>query len=160
MHRLHLELCRRALEYLTASEDAFNKGLYNVTGLLAQISAELAVKATISFLGYTFPETHEIRKLLSLLYDLTKDESVAEFVKRRRGDLVLLEDARQRGQYFSDLDIALIVRNLDIKRVSELLVKIHLALPEEVSEIVDINLIDERDESEFLKFAGKYVIVS
>ena len=101
MHHLHLELCRRALEYLTASEDAFNKGLYNVSGLLAQISAELAVKATISFLGYAFPETHEIRKLLSLLYDLTKDESIADFVKRRRGDLVLLEDARQRGQYFS-----------------------------------------------------------
>ena len=52
-------------------------------------------------MGYTFPETHEIRKLLSLIYDLTKDEGVAEFVKRRRGDLVLLEDARQRGQYFS-----------------------------------------------------------
>ena len=92
---------QEALEYLTASEDAFNRGLYNVTGLLAQISAELAVNATISFLGYTFPETHEIRKLLSLLYDLTKDESVADFVKSRRGDLVLLEDARQRGQYFS-----------------------------------------------------------
>ena len=101
MHRLHLELCRRALEYLTASDDAFNHGLYNVTGLLAQISAELAVKATISFLGYTFPETHEVRKLLPLLYDLTKDEGVAEFVKRRRGNLVLLEDARQRDQSFS-----------------------------------------------------------
>ena len=60
----------------------------------------------------------------------------------------------------SDLDIALIVRNLDIKRVSELLVKIHLALPEEVSEIVDINMIDERDEGEFLKFAGKYVVIT
>lgn len=60
----------------------------------------------------------------------------------------------------SDLDVALIVRNLDVKKVSELLVKIHLALPEEVSEIVDINLVDERDEGEFLKFAGKYVVIT
>ena len=60
----------------------------------------------------------------------------------------------------SDLDVALIVRNLDVKKVSELLVKIHLALPEEVSEIVDINLMDERDEGEFLKFAGKYVVIT
>ena len=65
-----------------------------------------------------------------------------------------------RASGSSDLDIALIVRNLDVKKYSELLVKIHLDLPEEVSELLDLKLIDERDEREFLKFAGKYVIVN
>ncbi|MCH4816423.1 MAG: nucleotidyltransferase domain-containing protein [Saccharolobus sp.] len=60
----------------------------------------------------------------------------------------------------SDLDIALIVRNLDVKRLTDILVKIHLSLPEEISEIVDLNLIDEKDEEDFLKFVGKYVILN
>jgi hypothetical protein len=40
-----------------------------------------------------------------------------------------------------------------------LLVKIHLSLPEEISEILDLNLIDEKDEEEFLKFAGIYEVI-
>ena len=92
--------------------------------------------------------------------------SIAELVLSTARKFVDVKEAVVYGSVIkgtatgsSDLDVALIVRNLDIKRVSELLVKIHLALPEEVSEIVDINLIDERDEGEFLKFAGKYVVI-
>ncbi|BAB65314.1 hypothetical protein STK_03370 [Sulfurisphaera tokodaii str. 7] len=59
----------------------------------------------------------------------------------------------------SDLDIALVIRNLDAKKLSELLIKIHLSLPEDISELVDLNLIDEKDEKEFLKFAGYYIIL-
>lgn len=59
----------------------------------------------------------------------------------------------------SDLDIALVIRNLDAKKLSELLIKIHLSLPEDISELVDLNLIDEKDEKEFLKFAEYYIIL-
>ncbi|MGC8570861.1 MAG: nucleotidyltransferase domain-containing protein [Caldivirga sp.] len=59
----------------------------------------------------------------------------------------------------SDLDIALVVRNLNKREISKLLIQIHLSLPEEISEVLDITIIDEKDESDFLKFAGKYVIV-
>ncbi|WP_173569937.1 nucleotidyltransferase domain-containing protein [Sulfuracidifex tepidarius] len=59
----------------------------------------------------------------------------------------------------SDLDMALIVRNLDVTHLRDLLVKVHLSLPEEVSEILDLNIIEENDEDELLRFAGKYVIV-
>jgi len=63
------------------SEDALNRGLYDVSGVLAQISAELAIKATISFLGYSFPETHEIRRLLGVLSSITLKDEVQNFVK-------------------------------------------------------------------------------
>ncbi|MEM1646487.1 MAG: HEPN domain-containing protein [Ignisphaera sp.] len=100
MHELHYVLCKRSLEYLKASEDSLNRGLYDVSGVLAQISAELSIKATILFLGYSFPETHEIRKLLSILSSLTLRDEIQNFVKSRRGE-ILLENARTRGQYLS-----------------------------------------------------------
>jgi predicted nucleotidyltransferase len=59
----------------------------------------------------------------------------------------------------SDLDVALVIRGLEVKKLSALLVKIHLSLPEEVSEIIHIRIIDEKHEEEFLKFAGKYEII-
>jgi HEPN domain-containing protein len=65
MHKLHYILCRRSLDYLRVSEDALSRGLYDVSGVLAQISAEFAIKAAISFLGYSFPETREIRGYLA-----------------------------------------------------------------------------------------------
>jgi HEPN domain-containing protein len=49
------------------------------------MSAELSTKATISFLGFSFPETHELRKLLSLLSSLDMKEEIQDFTKRRRG---------------------------------------------------------------------------
>ena len=101
MHGLHIELCKKALEYLAASEEAFKRVMYNASGLLSQVSAELAVKATISYLGYTFPEAHEIRKPLSLLSTFVLKNEITEFVRDKRGELILLEDARQRGQYLS-----------------------------------------------------------
>ncbi|MFP3163447.1 MAG: HEPN domain-containing protein [Acidianus hospitalis] len=62
MHELPFTFCRRSLEYLKAAEDSLSKDLYDVSGVLSQISAELSIKATISFLGFSFPETHELRK--------------------------------------------------------------------------------------------------
>lgn len=101
MHELHLRYCRRALEYLKGAEKALNENLYDVSGVLSQISAELAIKATIAFLGYSFPETHEIRRLLGFLSTIVMKEEIEEFVRQRRGELILLEDARVRGQYIS-----------------------------------------------------------
>jgi len=101
VHELHLRYCRRALEYLKGAEKALNGNLYNVSGVLSQISAELAIKATIAFLGYSFPETHEIRRLLGFLSTIVMKEEIEEFVRQRRGELILLEDARVRGQYMS-----------------------------------------------------------
>ncbi|MFP3280139.1 MAG: HEPN domain-containing protein [Vulcanisaeta sp.] len=88
MRKLHYILRRRSLDYLRVSEDALSRDLYDVSGVLAQISAELVVKATISFLGYSFPETHEIRRLLGVLSSITLKDEIQNFINawfKRRG---------------------------------------------------------------------------
>lgn len=59
----------------------------------------------------------------------------------------------------SDLDLALVVKNLKKDEVSKILLDIHSMLPEEISEIIDLIIIDEESEEDFLKFAGEYVII-
>ncbi|MGC8570860.1 MAG: HEPN domain-containing protein [Caldivirga sp.] len=49
MHELHIMYCRRSLEYLKAAEDILGNGLYEVSGVLSRIAAELVIKATIAF---------------------------------------------------------------------------------------------------------------
>ncbi|BDC17837.1 HEPN domain-containing protein [Acidianus sp. HS-5] len=50
---------------------------------------------------FSFPESHEIRKLLSLLSTMVMKDEIQDFIRKRRGELILLEDARSRGQYLS-----------------------------------------------------------
>ena len=77
-----------------------------------------------------------------------------------KGAIVYGSVIKGRASGSSDLDIALIVRGLDVKKYSELLVKVHMVLPEEVSELVDLKFVDEADEEEFLKFAREYVTLT
>ncbi|WP_236753455.1 hypothetical protein [Acidianus sp. HS-5] len=59
----------------------------------------------------------------------------------------------------SDLDLALVIKNLRKEEVSKLLISIHSSLPEEISEIIDLVFISEEEKEDFLKFAGKYIII-
>lgn len=54
----------------------------------------------------------------------------------------------------SDLDLALVIKNLRKEEVSKLLISIHSSLPEEISEIIDLVFISEEEKEDFLKFAG------
>ncbi|WP_286188824.1 HEPN domain-containing protein [Sulfolobus sp. S-194] len=56
-------LCKRALSYLKVAKDTFHEGLYDVAATNCQISAKLIIKSTYLFLGFIYPETHNIRKL-------------------------------------------------------------------------------------------------
>jgi Nucleotidyltransferase domain. len=56
----------------------------------------------------------------------------------------------------SDLDLALVVKK---DEVSKILLDIHSMLPEEISEIIDLIIIDEGSEEGFLKLAGECVII-
>jgi len=97
VHELHISLCKRSLEYIQASKDAFNKGLYNASGLMSQISAKLAIKATIAFLGYSFPETHEIRKLLSTFSSLALKDKIATLIRDKRSELDFIGRRKTKG---------------------------------------------------------------
>jgi HEPN domain-containing protein len=107
MRELHYILRRRSLDYLRASEDALSRGLYDVSGVLAQISAELVVKATISFLGYSFPETHEIRRLLGVLSSITLKDEVQNFINAWFKRLGLMRRKREKKKVVFILRLAL-----------------------------------------------------
>ena len=92
-------LCKRALNYFKIAKDAFNEGLYDVAATNCQISAELLIKSTFLFLGFTYPQTHSIKKLLGELANLTKFDEINRVVKERRKDINLIELSRFEGQY-------------------------------------------------------------
>ncbi|KUO93712.1 MAG: nucleotidyltransferase [Vulcanisaeta sp. CIS_19] len=93
--------------------------------------------------------------------------SIAETVLRRAREVADVKEVVVFGSVIkggatgaSDLDLAVIVRGLNRNEVSRLLLEIHARLPDEISEIIDLVIIAEEDESEFLKFVGdRYVII-
>ncbi len=99
-------LMRRALQYLESSRANFDARRFDVAGVEAEIAAQLSLKALIAFLGYEYPRLHKIRELLSFLASKLGEhgredlrEVIVDFSRARRKDLMLLEDARDVGQY-------------------------------------------------------------
>lgn len=62
-----LLLCKRGITYYKVARKAFDDGYYDASSTNCEISAELLIKSTFLYLGYSYPETHQIRKLLSHL---------------------------------------------------------------------------------------------
>lgn len=99
-------LCRRGLSYLKVAKQSFEQGYYDVASTNCEISAELLLKSTFLYLGYSYPETHQIRKLLSQLSTLVpqfKDEIIS-LSREKRKELNLIELSRLEGQY-SPIDV-------------------------------------------------------
>jgi Uncharacterized conserved protein related to C-terminal domain of eukaryotic chaperone, SACSIN len=90
-----LHACRSTLEdplkYLRIAKEAFNEGLHDASATNCQISAELLIKSTYLLLGHLFPQTHNIRKLLSVLAQLTNNKEIEKLVKEKRKDLNLVK---------------------------------------------------------------------
>ena len=93
------EFLRRAKEYLRAAELTLYQGLYEVSALSSEVSAQLSLKALLYKLGVDPPRTHAIRELLSLVYAKTGEIRIAEFTKERRERLIILENVRGKSQY-------------------------------------------------------------
>ena len=107
-------LCKRALNYLKVAKKAFEEGFYDVSATNCQISAELLVKSTYLLLGFTYPQTHNIRKLLAELARLTNMDEINKIIKEKRKDLSLVELSRVEGQYsLVDIDSELASDCLD-----------------------------------------------
>ncbi|MCD6487912.1 MAG: HEPN domain-containing protein, partial [Desulfurococcales archaeon] len=84
------------------------------------IASQLAIKSLIIKLGFEPPRTHRIRRLLSFIIEnklLDKDliNKLQVFIKTYRRDLIILERAREAGQYGSlsvDKEEAEIILNI------------------------------------------------
>ncbi len=97
-------LIRRSKAYLESAIDNFRKGRYDVASLEAEISAQLVIKAYIVYLGLEPPRTYSIRKLFAFIIserisEEDKISKVSEFIKENRKEIIILERAREAGQY-------------------------------------------------------------
>lgn len=90
-----LEYLNKAKEYLNASRLLFSNSSYNASSLASEVSAQLAIKALLIKLGIEVPRTHEIRKLLSIIYDKLKIDEVMIFMRENRKDLIILENIKE-----------------------------------------------------------------
>jgi len=98
MHKDEVELFwTRARNFFNAAKERYEKKDWDLTCFFAEQSVQLLMKATILEIGGDFPKTHSIRKLSSLLYHITKDESL----KFDRKSLIFLESAYLNSRYFS-----------------------------------------------------------
>jgi HEPN domain-containing protein len=94
-------LCRRALRYLESARLNMDRGFYDVSATNCEIAAELLLKSTILFLGANYPQTHNLRDLLSVIDSLMPELGVKDFVRRFRKELKDVESDRIEGQYGS-----------------------------------------------------------
>ena len=98
MHKDEVELfLNRAKNFLDGAKERFQKEDWDLTCFMAEQSVQLIAKAKILEKGGEFPKTHSIRKLLTLLYQLTENEDF----KYERKALLFLESAYLNSRYFS-----------------------------------------------------------
>ena len=130
MHKEEIELfLKRARNFLDGANERFQKKDWDLTCFMAEQSVQLFTKAKILEKGGEVPKTHSIRKLFSLLYELTKKR----VFKYDRKALIFLESAYLNSRYFS-----FIYEKEDAKEA--------LKIAEEVKNLVDIVKDDEKNE--------------
>ena len=103
---LYQALWRRAHVYLKEAKRLYDEGEYDVALVMAEQSAQLALKAIyVRLLGYV-PRGHALRRLLGYLATVLEEGGRGEEAKmlrnlalHRRQELLLLEDAYTQGRY-------------------------------------------------------------
>jgi len=84
------------MNFLEAAKERFKKEDYNLTCFLAEQSIQLYLKAYIlEITGENLPRTHSLRKLLSLIQNLTGKKFNYD-----RNALLMLENAYYIARYF------------------------------------------------------------
>ena len=90
MHKDEVELfLKRAKNFLDGAKERFHKEDWDLTCFMAEQSVQLITKAIILEKGGELPKTHSIRKLFTLLYQLTENKAL----KYDRKALLFLESA-------------------------------------------------------------------
>jgi len=99
-------LWERAKLYLREARRLLSEGYYDVSLVMAEQAAQLAIKSIYSrVLGYS-PRGHGLRRLIGYLASVLEEsgsihaaETLRRFVSSYRDKLLLLEDAYTEGRY-------------------------------------------------------------
>ncbi len=104
--KLVAKLWRRALAMLEGAKWRMSRGEYDLACFEAEQAAQLAIKSFLYEVLGSAPRIHDLHELLGLLYRVLEEGGlgelaglVADFAKKRRKDIWLLNDAYYRGRY-------------------------------------------------------------
>jgi HEPN domain-containing protein len=96
--RILLERSRRFYE---SSIIQIEKGFYDLTAFSLEQSLQLFLKAYLLKLGVDYTRTHSSRKLLEMIYEITKFEVIKDLVQKFSIELAFLEDIYITSRYIS-----------------------------------------------------------
>ncbi|MCG3109918.1 hypothetical protein L3N51_02215 [Metallosphaera sp. J1] len=90
------------------------KGYYDLSASSLEQSLQLFLKAMIVRLGYDYPRTHSIRRLLEIIREITGLDEIARLETRYEVELGLFEDV-----YITSSYIAREFKEGEVKRLRE-----------------------------------------
>ena len=123
--RILLERSRRFYESAIIQ---IEKGFYDLAAFSLERSLQLFLKAYLLKLGVDYTRTHSSRKLLEMIYEVTKFEVIKDLVQKFSIELAFLEDIYITSIYIS--------REFTLNEVSRLKKVIHEVI-EVVREVLD-----------------------
>jgi len=92
-------LLRRSRAFLEAVFFHAKKGNYDVALHSLEVAMQLYFKAIILEHTGSYPEIHEIRQLLSKIVRITGSRRIANYVRKHRSQLLIIEHAYSAGKY-------------------------------------------------------------
>ena len=95
-YKLLLERSRRFYETALMQ---ISRRFYDLSAFSLEQSLQLYLKAHLLKLGLDYPRTHSVRRLLELIYEVTKNGKVKELTSRFSVELGSLEDAYITSRY-------------------------------------------------------------
>lgn len=108
-YRYLLERSRRFYETALMQID---KGFYDLACFSLEQSLQLYLKALLLRLGFDFPRTHSVRRLLELIHEVIKDKRIIDVLSKYSVELGALEDAYITSRY--------VARSYSVEEVSRL----------------------------------------
>ncbi|UXD21281.1 DNA-binding protein [Ignicoccus pacificus DSM 13166] len=92
-------LKERAIEFMKLAEEALRDGRYDVACALFEQAFQLYLKYMLLRFYSIRVKSHDLRELIGILALKTGNERLADFAKRNRSELILLEESYYVGRY-------------------------------------------------------------
>ena len=92
-------LVERSRRFYETALILIERGFYDLAVFSLEQSLQLYLKACLLKLGLDYPRTHSVRRLLELIYEVTKRDVIKELLTRFSVELGALEDAYITSRY-------------------------------------------------------------
>ncbi|MGC8665037.1 MAG: HEPN domain-containing protein [Nitrososphaeria archaeon] len=92
-------LRNNAIDFLEEAEENIKKGKFNIAVFNLEMSLQLALRYELYQQTGSFQKTHDLKKLLSQIIDLTGNKELVEILKNESVTLDLIEQAYISARY-------------------------------------------------------------